>query len=340
LEAWLMRLYALNTKLRAMRGELFTKADYEGLCRQGSVAQVADRLRERSGYRALAQGDGEWRRSELEQKILSVIYSDFMRIRLHITDKAVREFLNALFLRNLISLLKKLLCMVFDERDTSHVFSEPDVAFAREYKINLPRLAASKTVRLFINNLSNTMFYQALNTVYQDGTTLFQLEQELDLLYFRHIWDAKDKLDVESRGIMRRLIGMEIDMRNILWVYRLKKHYQVPPGVIVASLIAIEYKLPADDLSRMKDCETADDLLEIVSKGPYRDVFADFDNPHRDFTRALRRAYVREIRLRPFSIAPAAGYLFEKAGEINNVTTVLEGVRYALPPAEIMKYIS
>jgi V/A-type H+-transporting ATPase subunit C len=184
------------------------------------------------------------------------------------------------------------------------------------------------------------MFYQVLNTVYQAGTTLFQLEQELDLLYFRHIWDAKDKLDAQNREIMRRIIGMEIDMRNILWVYRLIKHYQVPPGVIVASLIAIEYKLPADDLSRMKDSETVEGLLEIVSKGLYRDVFENFDNPHRDFTRALRRAYHREIRLYPFSVAPAAGYLFEKAEEINNVTTVLEGVRYALPPGEIMKYIS
>jgi V/A-type H+-transporting ATPase subunit C len=337
-----MQLYALNTKLRAMRGGLLTRADYEALCRQGTVAEVADRLRERSGYRALGMGQGnaEWRRSELEQSILSVMYSDFLRMRLHITDKAIREFLNALFLQALISLLKKLLCMVFDERDTSHVFSEPDVAFARKYKINLPRLAASKTVRIFINNLKDSMFYQALNTVYQAGTTLFQLEQELDLLYFRHIWEAKDGLDSENREIMRWIIGIEIDMRNILWVYRLKKYYQVPPGVIVASLIAIEYKLPAEDLSRMKDCDTVDSLLEIIAKGPYRDVFADFDNPRRDFIRAMRRAYNKGIMLHPFSVAPAAGYLFEKAEEINKVTTVLEGVRYALPPAEIMKYIS
>jgi V/A-type H+-transporting ATPase subunit C len=337
-----MPLYALNTKLRAMRSELLTKADYEAMCRLGTVAQVADRLRERNGYHILTarQDNAEWRRSDLERRILSVIYSDFFRIRLHISDKAIREFFNALFLQTLISLLKKLLCMVFDERDTSHEFNELDMAFAREYKVNLPILAASKNVQMFINNLQGTMFYPVLNTVYGEDTTLFELEQQLDLLYFRHIWSEKDKLDRDNREIMRRILGMEIDMRNILWVYRLKKHYDVPTGVIVASLNETSYQLPADSLSKMKDAEDIEGMLEIVAKSPYKDVFVNFNNPRRDFTRAMNMAYRQEARLRPFSIASAAGYLFDKAEEINRVTTVLEGVRYSLPAAEIMKFIS
>jgi V/A-type H+-transporting ATPase subunit C len=325
-----------------MRGELFTKADYEAMCRLGSVAQVADRLRERSGYRLLSsrQDNTEWRRSELEQRILSVIYSDFLRMRLHIFDDAIKGFLNALFLQTLISLMKKLLCMVFDERDTSHALNEMDSAFASEYKVNLPKLASSVNVRAFIDNLQGTMFYQALNTVYQEGTTLFELEQELDLLYFRYIWNEKDKLDKDNREIMRRIIGMEIDLRNIMWVYRLKKYYEVPSGLIVASLIAIEYKLPAASLSQMKDAGSEEEMLEIIGKSPYKDVFVDFDDPRGSFYRAMHTAISREIKLNPFSIAPAAGYLFDKAEEINKVTTVLEGVRYSLPATEIMKYIS
>ncbi len=138
---------------------------------------------------------------------------------------------------------------------------------------------------------------------------------------------------------MTRIIGFEIDLRNIMWVYRLKKYYNVTRGMLVAALVPIKYKLPHVSLMRMVDAADTGGILAEISEGPYKNVIKDFENPERDFKRAMRRAYCNEILQHPFSVASAAGYIFEKAEEINNITTALEGVRYNLPPTEIMKYL-
>ncbi len=158
-------------------------------------------------------------------------------------------------------------------------------------------------------------------------------------LQFEKIWEEKDKLDKENREIMTRIIGVEIDLRNIMWVYRLKKYYNVTRGTIVSALVPIEYNLPHVSLMKMADAADTGGILAEISEGPYKNVIKDFENPERDFIRVMRRAYFNEILQHPFSVASAAGYIFEKAEEINNITTALEGVRYNLPPTEIMKYL-
>ena len=69
-----MRYDAVNTKIAAMRGNLFTRADYENMCRQESVEGVGAMLRDNPGYRSALTERDELHRGMAEQRIQLAYY--------------------------------------------------------------------------------------------------------------------------------------------------------------------------------------------------------------------------------------------------------------------------
>jgi V/A-type H+-transporting ATPase subunit C len=139
---------------------------------------------------------------------------------------------------------------------------------------------------------------------------------------------------------MRNIVGTEIDLLNILWIFRLKKYYRVEGTQVYAHLIPVNHRLRTAALSRIAECDTLASFFEEVSAGPYGGVFSPaFEQPERSFTRRMRRVYDTEIRKGTQSLAVTIRYLFNMEQEINHITTVLEGVRYGIAPEEIMEYL-
>jgi V/A-type H+-transporting ATPase subunit C len=341
------RFQAVNAKIAAMRGALLTAADYDNLCRLDSVDGIGMRLRERREYASLLSGleDTALRRGTLEERLPLSLYSDYERIRFYFYERDWEELLSALFLRFELDALKQLLCMIFDERDISYTQPEIELLFARHARLDTAKLTAAKTVKELIDELRHTPLYSALSGAYGRDPTLFSLERQLDLHYYMHLWKKINGFkDKETQTTLRRLVGTQIDLLNVLWVYRLKHYYKIPNEQIFAYVIPINYRVSADDLSRMAECAGEAELTEAVSRTPYRGVYTvpgrpPFVQPELRAAQAMRKLYKTEVRRHPDSLAVTAAYIFEKEQEINNITVTLEGVRYGLPAERIMGYL-
>lgn len=152
------------------------------------------------------------------------------------------------------------------------------------------------------------------------------------LHYFMNLWKAIDKhLLGRDKHLLKQLVGTEIDLRNLQWIYRLKHYYKVPVSQVYAKLIPISYRISVDKLMQLAEAKST---LEL-NNAPYN---INFSEPVA-LERHLLRLYKRSAILNPQTLAAALYYLLLKEAEVKNVTALSEGARYGLGPKDLAAYL-
>jgi V/A-type H+-transporting ATPase subunit C len=333
----------INAKIKGMRGQLLRDEDYETLARAKTVEEVALSLRGFKPYeRAVSSLERQLpHRGMVEQKIISTLADDFRRIYRFIADDQSRRFLSAYFLKNEIRLLKQIMAAVRDKRDVSFMLSDLDAFAAGKFDIDAAKLLSSRSVPDFIENLRGTGFHSVLAGGPEDGRNSFDADTRLDIYYYVHLWRLQNtSLEQDNQEVLALINGAEIDMRNILWIYRMKIHYSLKRSDIYAHLIPVLFRLRREKLARMVEAPTADELRAAIAASPYGEALGGPEEDlEQNYYTAMSGLLRRQRQNNPDSLAPVVDYLFRKELEIKNITSLIEGVRYALRQADILRFL-
>jgi len=167
------------------------------------------------------------------------------------------------------------------------------------------------------------MNYHALNTKIKAAQ-----QQECDYLRwlpskslrdFMHIYEGTDpvatwkrlaRLDKNNRQALAPTLGMEIDLMNIVWMYRLKKFYNVIGEGTFGRLMPVRYRLTEEETKQMALAKDEDALLTLVGNSPYGTVFPSFTRPELKAYTTLAIQHKKQARLHPNSLAPLCAELF------------------------------
>ena len=333
----------INAKIHAMRGKLLTDADYERLSRADSVESVVRVLSDHPAYRKAMSDifNVEIHRDIVEQKLLLSLSDDFRRIHRFITEQNIKSYMAAFFLSFELNIVKLLLCMVYDERDIGYTVPELNLLIGTELKIDTAKLKASKNPEEFIHNLKGAGFYSMLTDALTSQSSLFEIEMQLDLYYYMNLWTQQNEiLDKKNRTVMEAINGSEIDLRNIMWVYRLKKYYNLNDARIFAYLIPISYQLEREQLMKMVKCRTIGELSAEIANSPYGPVFTDQNDLEKAYYKRMSKLYRDNAASHQESLAFTVSFVYFKELELKNLTSLLEGVRYRLKSSDIMGYLN
>ncbi len=169
---------------------------------------------------------------------------------------------------------------------------------------------------------------------YREKKNLFPVETAMEIDFYRRLEEKVDKLSGRDRKIARKLIGLEIDQKNIEWLVRLKFYYDIP----VADLL--DYNIPGGEslgrqqLMEIFKAETVDDLLTAAFDqylGRAAMLFSKVPQAGKLYVMEiiLWDYLVREARRTlggfPFTIGTILSYLILKRAEIRNLITILNG---------------
>jgi len=130
-----------------------------------------------------------------------------------------------------------------------------------------------------------------------------------DLQCYLALWRSMGTLNEIDRQAMQRIIGTEIDLQNILWVYRLKHFYEIFGDEAYGFLIPIRYRLSGDAFATIVACKDIAQLQATIQYTIYKDVFRDFNQPEQRLALAVKVRYRTESRRS--HIALLCGYLYE-----------------------------
>ena len=161
----------------------------------------------------------------------------------------------------------------------------------------------------------------------------------------------EEKRQIELRAVKDKLLkgddlkalthsfGTEIDLLNIMWLYRSKKFYHSNESY--SYIIPVTYKLSKERLIKLMEAITYDEFATALKGTRYEKLVPSLSDGTIEsmYQKMLGKIYWENKNLYPTSMAPISYYLFHKRDEVRRLTTALECIRYKLSPQETLKYI-
>ncbi len=333
----------INTKVKAMTPKLINQDDLQKIAGLETVADFIAYLKKHPGYTDLFQkyDEREIHRGEAERIFINGLYLDYTNIYRFANDEQ-RQDLELIFFRYEVNVLKACIRLIHN-KESAYDLSLFHPFFTKHSQINVDTLSSSHSMDEYIQNLKSTEYYSILTRLSNKvGLTSFDYEMALDVYYFTKSWRLKDKnLKGNNKKAFTLRMGTEIDLLNIMWIYRSKKMYDMGTSDIFTYLIPVNYKLSISQLSRLVAALTLDEFMNILSSTRYKDFVFYLKNGtmEQEYLRIINKIYLYNMTRYPASMTVVNYYLFRKDREIERLTSALECIRYGLDQKKKLDYI-
>ncbi len=338
----LLHYSGLVTKTRSMSGSLLTKKELEQLTELATVNEAIQYLRGTRGYGAVFRGREEvWHRGQAEAVITDSLYRDFERLY-RFADAGQRKPFRYIFTRYEIDQLKICLKYFFHEHmEEKEMFV--DDFFERHTRFSLEHLKRAGSLKEFEQELAGTGYERVFVKLQNAGAQSYvDYAMALDINYYTTVYrDIRRMKRSGMRSLLLDIYGTQIDWLNIMWIYRSKRFYSQSQAELFASLIPATFRLRKEELRRMTGAADVQELLKHLAGTAYfngKDALMKMEDEI-SYRRIVEDTYRRVSRNYPMSIAPVLTYLYEKEQEIDRLTSIIEGIRYQVPPREIRAFI-
>lgn len=343
----LLTYSGIATKVRAMESRLLTDEQFKEMAALEDVRSAADYLKQQPAYAGVFADldDSRLHRGSIEQLLAQSEYRDFTKLY-RFASLSQRKFLDLYFMHYEIEIIKRILRHVISHQAAVLDLSMFQDFFDKHSDIDLMDLAEAESLPDLISRLEGSVYHGLLTRLTDhDQVGVFDYELQLDLFYFKSIWNVKTKvLTKNEQRILGECFGCRLDLLNIQWIYRSKKYYTLPDADIYALLIPVNFKLKTAQVQQLVEAATMDDFYQALKDTTYgRLPDLDLDGkPDVEllYHQILNRIYNNTSRKYPYSIAVLDSYLYFKELEMQKIVTTLEGIRYGLNANEITALVA
>jgi V/A-type H+-transporting ATPase subunit C len=337
------RFAAVNTKIRVLKSKLLTEKDYINLMKIDKVQDQVSYLKENTVYKEILEDIADLEDiQDVETKLKRYLIHEYEKIIPYFTGEYKRLFRNIL-LRFEIEDLKLYLRVLGRKENLSKI---KKVTLLEEYYSSLdPRkLSKSKNLEEFIANLKGTIYYDVLKPYEKEEhrKILFYMEMNLDRLYFNLLNTQSLKLNKKDYLLFREILGENIDLLNIEWIYRGIKFYNLSPEELINYTLANGYEFSYERIKEM--CYSKEDRIrEIVLSTRYSFLFdteKDVDlYMERRIERYLYYQFLNAFKKGKLDITLSIAYIHLLEYEIRDIISILEAKRYDLSFGETKEYL-
>ena len=339
------RFAALNTKIRALKGSLLKDSDFINLMSKDSIEGVALYLKNDTNYREVLEGTNveDIRRGELEPLLKKYIVVQFEKLIHYFTDDYNRLF-KTIFARFEIEDLKIYLRAISRGEDITKIvdfIDYPSKYGTLDYEV----LSSSRNVEEFIENLKGTKYYDVLKPYLNEENRklLFYMEMNLDRLYFRMLKEDAGRLEGDDKKLFEEILGKNIDLLNIEWIYRGIKYYNLLPEELINYTLLGGHEFKYKDVKELCYLRDVEKFKEAILNSKYAFLFdtkGDVDLfMERRIERYMYFEFLKYLKMGKMDITVSAAYIHLLEYEVRDLISTIEAVRYKLGFDEASKYL-
>ena len=339
-----MKNSALCAKVRAMRGRALGDADYNLLMNMTSVTEVAKFLSVHPTYADAFAGrnTSNMHRAAIERCLREHLQCDIERI-LPFMDQGAKKFMEIFSLEDGIAKIK--LCLRLIHINHSDKIGEyMSKVIGGKWEISADEAESIESIDAFIEMLRGTPYYTPL-LVFCGKPKLqepFYMETALDTFWANMVYKyAKKYLASDEAKSVIKVYGTEFDLQNLAFLLRCKRTFKMTDEEIYASVIPKYYRLKESTISKIVKCQSYSDAISIIStETPYGLAFSEKDR----FIEKRQNEYMADMKRRMnyalmYSIQSAICYIHLRRTEIDNIVSIIEGIRYDLGAEKIAEYL-
>lgn len=337
------RFSAINTKLRVMHSHFLTDDDYLNLMESKTVDDTIAYLENNTIYGKFITNDPHLTRiEEVDIAMDRYLVYQFGKILNYFSDK-YKEFYRSLMLRYEVEDLKLFIRAVARGESLEET---KNLSLIREkyYSFSYEKIKSAKNINELIEMLNDTPFYDIIKR-YKDEDPerlIFYIEMSLDKFYFQTVSEKSKELSREDRKFAEKLVGTNVDLLNIEWIYRGLKFYNTIPEELINYALSGGLEFKYEDLKKLCYSDV-DNLIKTVRNTPYKDLF----NPDKDIDTFLKLRIQRYLynmfkdvfKKAKMDISVSIGFLHLLEFEIRDIMTILESKRYQISSIDIKEYL-
>lgn len=324
---------ALNAKLKGMYASQLTKEELYELIRQNNIKETIYFLKAK--FPNLENINENMHRKELEQELNNLFIINILKICKYLNKKEKEIFMQFLS-KYEINCVKNVFRNVTTNRDSSVSLKNIDNWTTKMFT-SIDGINQIKEETEFLELIKSQEYYKIFKEYEEqiDNVPLEEIEVKLDKFYFCQVYELAEKENKELQDI----IGTEIDLLNIIWIYRAKKYFGYSEEEIKQIIIPINYKLSKSVIKELLSVENYEDIFEIIERTKYKNVFKNEKDLEHDKNEFLYKKYMKYFKTKLFNICTVFCNINLIDIEIKNIINVIEGIRYNIDKSEIQKKI-
>lgn len=324
---------ALNAKMKCMYSNNLSKEELEELLRQNNLKEAINFIKNK--FPVLENLNENMHRKELEQELNNLFIYDILKIFKYLS-KSETEILMQYLSKYEINCVKNVFRNVTTNRNSIEYLKNIDNWTTKMFK-NIDGINQITEEKEFLELIKSEDYYKIFKE-YEDAienAPLEEIEVKLDKFYFQKIY----KLAKKTNKNLTHIIGTEIDLLNIIWIYRAKKYFNYTPEETKEILIPISYKLSKKNLENLLDCINFNEHKSVLEKTIYKNVFSEENKIEHEKNKYLYNINIKLFRTKMFDICTVFCNINLIDNEIKNIINIIEGIRYKLDKTEIQKKI-
>jgi len=333
----LSRYSYINARLRAKIGKLLDENFLRSLAHMQNIGDIYVKLSE-TDFGRVFKGSPEPPDAVAASYALGRYEAGLYREALRYLKGNVREYVRSMMFRFDADFIKNCLRLWYKKASPSREFLESYTCF----KYDTAKLLNSRTVEEFILYLHDTPFIDPLirkKDLFHEKKSLFPLELALDIWYYENLMEKSGLLSSDDREIIKKTIGLEIDIKNIEGLIRYRHYYNLPMGDAMGFMIPHGHSIKGGMIRDLYSSGSLKGIFGVLAPGaPLPDIRDEKKNlaAIESILTALLKSSARSLLARfPFSISVVIAYFILKRLEIKSVGLILSGRHLDLAPETI-----
>ncbi|MEG0093091.1 MAG: V-type ATPase subunit [Erysipelotrichaceae bacterium] len=336
---------ALASKAKAMYGRMLKQQNYEELLRKKSVSEIAYYLKNETDYAEVLSDVHETtlHRGQLENLMHRYIFEKTMRL-VRFAGTAHASFYSSFIIpeesEQILNQIRLLNSDLYEE------FAQDVPLYLNKFtSFDLMKLHQTKNFNEMLTVLKGTGFDLVIKPFAPvDGKIIDYTACDLALRNYYYV-ELRNAIDKNFKGSIKKelktILNTQIELENINRIYRFKKFFTQEIEPMRDSLTKIEDRFSQRFMETLMAAPNSDVFLQLLADSPYHFyfdekefVFIEYDCERIKYN--LSNRYMRFSNNAPLVFTV---YLVLLSIEVNNLITIIEGVRYKVPVENISKML-
>lgn len=335
---------ALNAKLKVMSGGLLKEEELNSLLKAETLEEAVEYLISNTKYGEFLDGFAfnGGNLEDLEVTLKTKYSEEIGRLSNYMTD-VYKRFFGVVQMRNEVENIKIMLRTLAQGDSLEKVRSQLTIQGRPGVEYDL--LLQSRSVGEFIDSLKGTQYHRVISSYLNEPVEklLFYMEMSLDRLYFESLKKSAKRLSNDEVQSLSGLIGVNIDLLNIQWIYRGFKFYGLTSEELINYTLGGGKNLTFDDLKRLCYAGSLDELTEQMKSTVYGSLFTVTENFDVDMEvsilRYLNKFFRNQKVKNPMNVVMTMVYMHEFEYEMRDVFSILEMKRYGIGWEEAKSFL-
>ncbi len=335
---------ATLVKTRIKYANLLTPASFRRLMECADIGEIAETLSRIPPYDRLLADAGEsvLHRGNLEALLRKAAFWEMLQLCRF--DSALgSHYFDYIIRQSEMRQLNLFLRLFAAGRPEEYALSLSD--YLRDHsKIPLEKLPSCRTFHQVLEVLEGSPLKRAIAPFQPKAggnLDIPMLESALQRHLFTFLFSLIRR-DFQGKAAeeLEALYGMQADLKNIQLVLRESRYFTSSPDVIRSQLLPFGYRLSKSKRQALCECRTMEEIAACL-QGTYYGRLLPFDlaSLDRQCDRLLYDQAKRNMSFSPHPPVVLASYWLLSQLELEDVTTVIEGVRYRIPPEETATFL-